>query len=40
LEEHARLHVAVLIRVEDVAAALEDPAGDPRHEAGLIGTVE
>lgn len=40
LKEDARLHVAVLVRVEDVSTPLEDPAGDPSHEAGLIGTVE
>jgi len=26
--------------MENIAAALEDPAGDPSYEARLIGTVE
>ena len=40
LEKHTRLHVAVLVGVEDVAPALEDPTGDPGDETGLIGTVK
>ena len=40
LEEYARLHIAVLVGVEDVTPALKDPTGDPGDEAGLIGAVE
>ena len=40
LEKHAGLHVAVLVSMEDVAAAFEDPTGDARDEAGLIRPVQ
>jgi hypothetical protein len=40
LEKHARLHIAVLVGVQNVTPALENPTRDPGDEAGLIGTVK
>jgi hypothetical protein len=40
LEEDSRLHVAVLIGVQDVPPALENPTGDPRDQPGLIRPVQ
>ena len=40
LEKNPGFHVAVLIGVEDVAPAREDPTGYAGDEAGLIGAVQ
>ena len=40
LKEDARLHVAVLVRMQDVAPAFEDPTRHAGHETGLVGAVQ
>jgi hypothetical protein len=40
LEKNARLHIAVLVGVQNVAPALKNPTRDPGDETGLIGAME
>ena len=40
LKEHAFLGVAVLVGMQDVATLRENPTGDARDEARLVGSVQ
>ncbi len=40
LEKFAGLHVAMLVGMQNVSLASINPARGPRHQAGLVGTVQ
>ena len=40
LEKNACLHVAMLVGMENITAALKNPPSHARHNSGLIRTVK